>query len=126
MCILSSPWTVDSTMNLISGTHHSCERREHAFMVLRKYTIISRERQSTGQSSLNISIHLFIYFFLEKHGFILHTSFFKAKYQLILCVIFFHMTYISCVLEVIVTSWCHFPYATYNKSVLIGLEIHNY
>ena len=28
-------------MNLISGTHHSCERREHAFMVLRKYTIIS-------------------------------------------------------------------------------------
>ena len=28
-------------MNLISGTHHSCERREHAFMILREYTIIS-------------------------------------------------------------------------------------
>ena len=29
-------------MNLISGVHHLCERRKHAFMVLRKYTIISR------------------------------------------------------------------------------------
>ena len=28
-------------MNLISETHHSCERREHAFMVFREYTIIS-------------------------------------------------------------------------------------
>ena len=27
-------------MNLISGTHHSCERREHAFMILWEYTII--------------------------------------------------------------------------------------
>ena len=27
-------------MNLISGTHYSCERREHTFMVLREYTII--------------------------------------------------------------------------------------
>ena len=27
-------------MNLISRTHHSCERREYAFMVLWKYTII--------------------------------------------------------------------------------------
>ena len=25
------------------GTHHSCERREHEFMVLRKYTIISQK-----------------------------------------------------------------------------------
>ena len=32
---------VGSIMNLISGTHHSYERREHAFMVLREYTIIS-------------------------------------------------------------------------------------
>ena len=30
-------------MNLISGVHHSCERREHTFMVLREYTIISLE-----------------------------------------------------------------------------------
>ena len=29
-------------MNLISGTHHSCERREYAFMVLPEYTIIFR------------------------------------------------------------------------------------
>ena len=27
-------------MNLISETHHSCERREYVFMVLREYTII--------------------------------------------------------------------------------------
>ena len=31
---------VGLTINLISETHHSCERREYAFMVLRKYTII--------------------------------------------------------------------------------------
>ena len=29
-------------MNLISRTHHLYERREHVFMVLREYTIISR------------------------------------------------------------------------------------
>ena len=29
-------------MNLISGIHHSCKRREHAFMVFREYTIISQ------------------------------------------------------------------------------------
>ena len=28
-------------MNLISGTHHLCERREYAFIILREYTIIS-------------------------------------------------------------------------------------
>ena len=28
-------------MNLISRTHHSCERKEYAFIVLREYTIIS-------------------------------------------------------------------------------------
>ena len=28
-------------MNLINGTHHSCEKRKHAFIVLRDYTIIS-------------------------------------------------------------------------------------
>ena len=27
-------------MNLINGTHHLCERKEYAFMVLREYTII--------------------------------------------------------------------------------------
>ena len=29
---------------LISGTHHSCERREYVFMVLREYTIISHKK----------------------------------------------------------------------------------
>ena len=29
------------TINLISGTHHLCERREYVFMVLQEYTIIS-------------------------------------------------------------------------------------
>ena len=32
---------VCSTMNLISGTHHSFERKEYIFMILRGYTIIS-------------------------------------------------------------------------------------
>ena len=35
---------VDPIINLISKTHHSCERREHAFIVLREYTIISRRK----------------------------------------------------------------------------------
>ena len=29
------------TINLISGTHHSYERREYAFIVLQEYAIIS-------------------------------------------------------------------------------------
>ena len=33
-------------MNLISETHHSCERREYAFMILREYTIISPKRDA--------------------------------------------------------------------------------
>ena len=28
-------------MNLINETHHSCEKKEYAFIVLREYTIIS-------------------------------------------------------------------------------------
>ena len=28
-------------MNLISGTHYSCERMKYAFMILQEYTIIS-------------------------------------------------------------------------------------
>ena len=31
---------VGPIMNLISGTHHQCERKEYAFMILREYTII--------------------------------------------------------------------------------------
>ena len=29
-------------MNLISGVHHLCERKEYAFMVFWEYTVISR------------------------------------------------------------------------------------
>ena len=28
-------------MNLINETHHSCEKRDYAFIIFRKYTIIS-------------------------------------------------------------------------------------
>ena len=34
-------WMVGPTMNLISGTHHSCEMREYVFIVLQEYIIIS-------------------------------------------------------------------------------------
>ena len=37
--LLSLTWMVGPTMNLISGTHHLCERREYTFMVLQEYTI---------------------------------------------------------------------------------------
>ena len=36
-------------MNLISGTHHSCERREYVFMILREYTIISQGRDESDK-----------------------------------------------------------------------------
>ena len=38
---------VGPTINLISKTHHSCERRKYAFMILREYTIISRDVEET-------------------------------------------------------------------------------
>ena len=37
--LFSHEWQV-SLIKFMVGTHHSCERREHAFMVLREYTII--------------------------------------------------------------------------------------
>jgi len=40
---------VGPTINLISGTHHLCERREYAFMVLREYRIISLGWEGKGQ-----------------------------------------------------------------------------
>ena len=36
-------------MNLISRTHHSYERREYAFMIFRKYTIISPNLKYCGK-----------------------------------------------------------------------------
>ena len=46
-------------MNLISRTYHSCERKEHAFIVLRKYTIISRDNDILHWGKPK-SIYLFI------------------------------------------------------------------
>ena len=43
-------------MNLISGVHHSCERRKHAFMVIQKYTIISLDTVRQHADSQNICI----------------------------------------------------------------------
>ena len=40
---------VSPTMNLISRTHHSYERREYAFMIFRKYTIISPNLKYCGK-----------------------------------------------------------------------------
>ena len=45
-------WKIVPTMNLISGTYHSCERREYAFMILREYIIIS----PVWSPSLNVMI----------------------------------------------------------------------
>ena len=44
---------VGSAINLINGTHHSCERREYIFMVLREYTIISRFSGSLSRGKKN-------------------------------------------------------------------------
>ena len=37
--LISHEWRV-SIINLISGTHYSCERKEHTFIILREYIII--------------------------------------------------------------------------------------
>ena len=47
---------VGPIMNLISGTHYSCERREHAFMVLWEYTIISPYHFLTHPKSISIFV----------------------------------------------------------------------
>jgi hypothetical protein len=39
----SSTEVVGLTMNLISGTHHFCERREYSFNILPEYDIIIRD-----------------------------------------------------------------------------------
>ena len=48
------------SMNLISETHYSFERREYAFMVLREYTIISRASH-TYTPRLGYSRNSFLY-----------------------------------------------------------------
>ena len=49
---------VSLTMNLISGTHHSCEKREYVFMVLQEYTIISPLIDLLLPHSLSLSLPL--------------------------------------------------------------------
>ena len=71
-------------MNLISKTHHSCERRKYAFMVLREYTIISLNYNigflwSLISPRIN-QLLVFMYNFLKPHFF---SSFF-TKYKYIL------------------------------------------
>ena len=57
---------VGPTMNLISRTHHSCEREEHAFMVLREYTIISPHiNRIIWLRWGNIYIYIYIYNFFD-------------------------------------------------------------
>ena len=47
-------WMVGPTMNLISGVHHLYERRKHAFMVLREYTIISHHNPCYSNHKINL------------------------------------------------------------------------
>ena len=46
-------------MNLISETHHSCERKEYAFIVLQKYTIIFPH----NNSYIKVSWYTWYYFY---------------------------------------------------------------
>ena len=50
-----------------SETHHSCERREHAFMVLREYTIISPEGKLEDNSNNNMEVESNLEGDLEKN-----------------------------------------------------------
>ena len=45
-------------MNLISGTHRSCERKEYAFMVFREYTIISLQQQVKRYSLSSVEVRI--------------------------------------------------------------------
>ena len=54
-------WIVDLTINLISGIHHSCERREYTFNVLPEYSIIMSNTEfntSPHDSHLSNFIHI--------------------------------------------------------------------
>ena len=42
-----------STINLINGTHYSCEMREYVFMILQEYIIISRLLGSFSRGKKN-------------------------------------------------------------------------
>ena len=71
-CVFSPiTWMVGPIMNLISGTHHSCKRREHVFMVLREYTIISQFKGCLVDALKNICFivwkHVWKYVWVKKH-----------------------------------------------------------
>jgi len=52
---------VGPTMNLISGTHHLCERREYTFMILQEYIIIFPESRDDDYKSF---VLLFMFHFI--------------------------------------------------------------
>ena len=103
------------TMNLISGTHHSCERREYAFIVFREYTIISPEGEGVSLDPRNTLItvgawklELFglapnkqtVIFFIRSgalfHGFNLCTSHFNfVSKHLILSILCFKFLFLK-------------------------------
>ena len=60
-------------MNLIIEAHYSCERREHVFMVLWEYTIISlNDKKCIKKNSLKtnevIYIYIYIYIYMRETG----------------------------------------------------------
>ena len=64
MVLPSLTFIVDPTMNLMSGPHHECERREHHFTILQDYIRIFRIPQpchlKLGKLNANTTInHIF-------------------------------------------------------------------
>ena len=53
-------------MNLISKTHHSCERNENVFIILQEYTIISSYSNYFDCHSCVLDACLFIVHFEER------------------------------------------------------------
>ena len=65
MCTPPITKMVDSTMNLISRTHHSCEMREYVFMVFREYIIIITYQEAMAQAQISIINTTLIFHFLQ-------------------------------------------------------------
>ena len=78
-------WIVGPTMNLISGIHHSCEKNEYAFMVIREYTIISQKYNSN-----DIPMQVLISLFLTLKHQNLHLSCWFAPQRLWTCLADIH------------------------------------
>ena len=60
------------TMNLISGIHHFCERREYSFNIVREYSIIIRDWDCLAEDPIQLLIsswikkHFYYFFFFLK------------------------------------------------------------